>query len=89
MPSLQDRQQFAAETAIRTFQFDDFGLGDVAAGLSDDPDAQEWVPVLAARVRAAVLAVVPSAVPGPEELRDASRWRPVDPQGRPREVDGG
>ena len=30
-----------------------------------------------------------TAVPDGEEVKARSRWRPVDPQGRPREVEGG
>lgn len=52
--------------AIRTFPFDNFGMDDVSFALEDDPEAQEWVPALAA----AVLATLPATTARAVEVRD-------------------
>lgn len=36
--------------AIREFDFSDYGMDDVAYGLREHPDDQEWVPALAAAI---------------------------------------
>jgi hypothetical protein len=55
LPAPADDAAGVAE-AIRSFPFDNFGMDDVSFALEDDPEAQEWVPALAA----AVLAVLPA-----------------------------
>ena len=57
----------SAQAAVRAFDFGDYGLDDVEAGLHDRPDDQEWVPILAAEVATAVLNVAVA----PDELTDA------------------
>lgn len=47
------RDQIA--TVIRDFPFDNYGMDDVSYALEDDPNAQEWVPALADKVRASIL----------------------------------
>lgn len=37
----------AVVKAIKSFDFDDYGMDDVSFALEDDPDAQEWVGDLA------------------------------------------
>ncbi len=49
-PPLQQR----IEAIIKNFPFGNFGMDDVSLALEDDPEAQEWVPVLAKRVLAAL-----------------------------------
>ncbi len=45
----------AAENAIRSFAWDDYGMNEVDCALHDDPDSQEWVPALAIEVTRAIL----------------------------------
>ena len=54
-------QVAAAEDAIRTFDFDDYGLDDVFYAIHSAPWAQEWIPALARRVAAAVTTPGPGA----------------------------
>lgn len=53
----------AAEEAIWAFDFDDYGMGDVAAAMRDRSEYQEWVPALARSVSAAVVEAVLAAKP--------------------------
>lgn len=44
------------ENAIRKFHWDNYGMDDVDYALNADPDAQEWVPALATKIRTAIAA---------------------------------
>lgn len=44
----------AIESAIRSFNFGDYGLNDVDIALHDDPESQEWVPGLASAILRAI-----------------------------------
>jgi hypothetical protein len=46
--------QERVEAVLRDFSWDDYGMDDTAIGLSEDPDAQEWLPDLAAQIAGAL-----------------------------------
>jgi hypothetical protein len=56
VPSAPAARAAGVADVIRSFPFDNFGMDDVSFALEDDPEAQDWVPALAA----AVLAVLPA-----------------------------